>query len=184
MKYFKNFGTYLIAFIGAMWVGILAAAWIPIPIEIAFETNTLADRIIQGVLYIVVGCLMLFFSARTVGYKSREYSPIVTVVSMAAVFAVQQAVSPIFRHAEYISGGGSVLTKLIFLGNNPAFAEAPDFIVAGVPQWGYHVVMLAIALVFYLPAVLCGEYFGRKKREKDRRELTGEGKQDGKEQKP
>lgn len=173
MKYFKSFGTYFLAFIGATWLGIPVAVFGKLPILLAVEISTRASRILEGVLYIIVGCLVLFFSARMVGYKSREYRPIVTVLSMAAVFAVQQVLSPIFHNAEYIAGGALKLTYAIFLGNKPIFAEAPDFIVAGVPGWGYHVVMLVLALIFYLPAVLCGEYLGRKKREKDRLELTG-----------
>lgn len=168
---FSKFGTYILDFIAAILIGMLVETFAPLPILLAADLSTLSTRVIKAAFFIIVTTAWLFFSARTIGYKSKETNIRGLLVSIILIFALQQVLSPLFNYAEYISGGVLALTYAIFLGNDPFISAADSHLASDVPIWGYHVVMLAVALVFYLPAIITGEYLGVKKREKDRNEL-------------
>ena len=172
-KYFSKVGAYFIVYFGGILLGLLTESFAPLPFLLLFEMSGLALNILKVVLVVAVTATWLFISTRTIGYKTREFRPATILIAALAVFAMQQALSPLFHNAEYISGGARTLTYAVFLKGKAVIWNAKTASVEGVPQWGYHVMMLLLNAI-YLPTMIAGEYFGVKKRQKDRKKLTGE----------
>ena len=177
-KYFSKVGPYLIVYFVGLWIGLLVESFGVFPISRGFDVigvdlSVLGGRILTVVLVVLVTAVWLFISTRTIGYKSKEFHLAAILVAAGAVFALQQLLSPLFHNAEYIAGGGHPLTYAVFLQEKAMIWNAKTASVDGVPQWGYHVMMLLLDAI-YLPTMIAGEYFGVKKRQKDRKKLTGE----------
>ena len=175
-KVFSKFGGYLLDFIAALLIGFLIQFVVSLVVLPIVEMNQFAARIMKAIVFILVTTVWLFLSARTIGYKNKEFKLVVSLISAILVLVVQQILSPFFHYAEYVSGGALQLTYAVFLKNDPMFVESGTFLADGVPRWGFHIIMLIIDIVFYIPAIIAGEHFGVKKREKDREELIGNGK--------
>lgn len=174
--YCSKLGIYLLDFIAAILIGFLFQYVASLIVSLIIEMNQLAARIIKATLFFLATTAWLFFSSRTIGYKSKEFKLVAILIASALVFAIQQILAPIFHYAEYVSGGALDLTYAVFLKNEPLFVDHKTFIAEGVPQWGFHVIMLIIDVVFYLPAIIAGEHFGVKKRLKERDALINKGK--------
>lgn len=172
-KIFSKFGVYLLDLIAALLIGFLIQFIVSLVVFPIVEMSQFAARMMKAVFFVMATTVWLFFSARTIGYKNKEIHLASVLTSAILVLAIQQILSPFFHYAEYVSGGALQLTYAVFLKNDPIFAEAPTFLAAGVPQWGYHVIMLIVDIVLYIPAIIAGEHFGVKKRQNDREELIG-----------
>lgn len=174
-KQISLFSPYLLNFVGSLWLGVLATVLASIPLRFAVGNNPLAENLWISVFFAAAMTAWLFLSSYRRGYKKKALPLPKLSLFMAILFLLQQIFAYIFGYVYYMAGAATHLSLAIFLGHNPAVYDLKTHLAEGVPLWGYHVLMLALMLVLYVPAMVGGEYVGSKRREKDRAELTGEG---------
>ena len=176
-KYLSTFGSYLLSLVAALVIGVVAMAITSFAIQFLKQQHRLAYNLSFAAVLAVATTAWLFYAAYRRGYKRKALPLPRLLVVFALVILVQQLVTFLNGLAypgtcpPTIAGAAGYLADAVFLGNA---AAAADDLTASAPVWSYHVMMLALALVCYLPALIGGEYIGARKREKERVELTGE----------
>ncbi len=136
------------------------------PIEMAFTLSPIAERIIKTILGELGVILTLFLLSYKEGYRNRHFNLKVTIIACIFVFIIQQILAPLLTYAAYVSGTGSLfLADLFYLKNKLGFYTL-------VPPIIKHICMTASYIFLVVPAFLCGELLGVKKRKKEIKILT------------
>lgn len=174
-KYLSTFGSYLLSFVAALLIGMVAMLITSFAIQFLKQQHRLAYNLSFAAVLAVATTAWLFYASYKRGYK-RKALPLPRLFVVFALVILVQQIATFLNGLAYpgtcpptISGAAGYLADAVFLGNT-----ATDDLTASAPVWSYHVMMLALALVCYLPALIGGEYIGARKREKERVELTGE----------
>lgn len=162
-------GVYLIDFAAALWVGVLIDGILITPIRLIFEPTLFQERIVSGIIQLIGTVAWLFVSAWKIAYEKRQFSLPQVVIPAIFAFALQLPVAYLCHFVQYTSGPAGYLTEAIYWGNRAYRWERWD----EVPLYIYFGLMLAFDLL-YLAAMIAGEYFGAKKRQKNRAKLTAE----------
>ena len=171
-KHLSAFGGYLIVYEAAVLLGLLVLTITQIPFQMIFSTST-APQLIASFLADGIGAAVWFFvAAYRFGHKRAEFSVKALLLPLLLVFAVQQLVAPLLQYMIYVAGSASWLSKSIYMLQGHSVIEATE----ETPKWLTHLCMLLWDAVFFLPPVFLGEFFGAKKRQKDRKALHGEGR--------
>ena len=177
-KHFSIFGRYLLSFIAALLIGLVALVPAGLPFSFLRGKNPFAYNMGLAVVLVIAVTAWLFYASYKRGYKRKALPWPRLLVVFALVILVQQ-IATFLNGLAYpgtcpptISGAASFLADAVFLGNT---AAGTGELNASAPAWGYHVMMVGLAILLYLPALIGGEALGSRKREKDRAELTGEG---------
>lgn len=167
-KILSKTGIYLIDFAAALWIGVLVGSILITPVRLIFEPTVLQERIWWTVIQAIGTSAWLFISAWKIAYRQKQFSPPAVVIPAIAAFAVQALLAYPFHFVLYISGPASHLADAVYWGNRQYHWERWD----EVPLYIHFGLLLAFDLL-YLAAMVAGEYFGAKKRQKDRAELIG-----------
>lgn len=172
-RHLSVFGSYLLSFVAALLIGIVALVFAGLPFSFLREKNPFAYNMGLAAVLAVASTAWLFYASYKRGYKRKAPPLPQSLVIFSLVILTQQIATFLtglsYGYAPTISGAATFLADAVFLGN-----AAADDLTASVPVWGYHVMMVGLALVCYLPALIGGETLGAGKREKERVELTGE----------
>lgn len=177
-KHLSTFGSYLLSFVAALLIGIVALVPAGLPFSFLRGKNPFAYNMGLAVVLAVAATAWLFYASYKRGYKRKALPLPQLLIVFALVILVQQIVTFLNGLAypgtcpPTISGAATFLADAVFLGNT---AAGTGELTASAPVWGYHVMMVGLAVVCYLPALIGGEALGTRKREKERAELTGEG---------
>lgn len=160
-------GIYLIDFVAAMWVGILAVLLTITLYRLTAEPTILQDRIFWTILQTLGTVGWLFFSAWKIGYKQKRFTLPAVVIPAIVAFIVQALLVYPTHFAVYTAGPTNLLADAIYWGNREFYWE----------RWVEVPLTLRFGLliafdILYLAAMIAGEYIGAKKRQKDRAELT------------
>lgn len=160
-------GIYLIDFAVALWVGVLIDGIFITPIRLIFEPTPFQERITSSIIQLIGTVAWLFVSAWKIAYEKRKFTLPHVVIPAIFTFAVQLVVAYLCHFVQYTSGPAGYLTEAIYWGNRQFRWER----WVEVPLYIYFGPMLAFDIL-YLAAMIAGEYFGAKKRQKDRAKLT------------
>lgn len=174
--YYSKFGTYLLYYIAAIWVGMIAVMLSVIPLRLISSTSLLTERLFESIAQFISSAIFLFVMMKKLGYKNGKSDFKKTIICTGTVFILQQiitfGITHIFNTDAYLphfTGGASTLAKAVFLGD--AEAMKLDVVVQGVPVWSYHLFMLLLCTLIYIPAMIYGERCGAKKRTSERKDL-------------
>ena len=171
-KYLSAFGSYLLSFVAALLMGIVALVLAGLPFSF-LRKNLLAYNLGLGVVVAVAASAWIFYAFYKRGYKRKAPPLPQSLILFSLVILVQQIATFLtglsYGYAPTTAGAASFLADAVFLGN-----AAADDLTASVPVWGYHLMMVGLAVVCYLPALIGGQTLGARKREKERVDLTGE----------
>ena len=173
-KYLVPFGTYLWSFIASLWFGLMVQLLFNLPIKFLVGTNQLALNVLGAAVFAVATSAWLFYSSYRRGYKRKALSISQLLAVFVPVIFVQQIVACLFGYVSYTSGAAHDLAVAVFLQNHEVNVDPNTHLIVGIPLWGYHVMMVGLALVCYLPALISGQTIGVRKRENERKELTSE----------
>lgn len=172
-KHLSIFGSYLLSFVAALLIGIVALIPAGLPFSFLRGKNPFAYNMGLAVVLAVAATAWLFYASYKRGYKRKALPLLQSLVVFGFVILVQQIATFLtglsYGYAPTTAGAATFLADAVFLGNTAA-----DDLTVSVPVWGYHVMMVGLAVVCYLPALIGGQTLGARKREKDRVELTGE----------
>lgn len=172
-KHLSIFGSYLLSFVAALLIGLVALVPAGLPFSFLRGKNPFAYNMGLAVVLAVAAAAWLFYASYKRGYKRKAPPLLQSLVVFGFVILVQQIATFLtglsYGYAPTTAGAATFLADAVFLGN-----AAADDLTVSVPVWGYHVMMVGLAVVCYLPALIGGETLGGRKREKDRAELTGE----------
>lgn len=174
--YLSKLGTYLLHYIAAIWAGMLVVIILKIPFDLISPGNLLHERIFAVISQLIGSSIYLFISFKKLGYKNSGINLKETVICTSVIFVFQQIITAFITSAihtnaylSHFTGGASTLAQAVFLGSNEA--NIIDGIVQNIPTWSYHVFMLLICFIIYIPIMLLGEHIGAKNRLRDRNEL-------------
>lgn len=173
-KYLSTFGSYLLSFTASLWFGLLVQILANIPIRFLVGTNRLAQNVLDAAVFAAATSAWLFYASYRRGHKRKALLFPQLLAVFAPVILIQQIVAFLFGYVSYTSGAAHDLSVAIFLQNREVNVDSNTHLIVGIPLWGYHVLMVGLAFVCYLPALIGGQTVGARKREKERAELTGE----------
>lgn len=173
-KHLSTFGAYLWSFVASLWFGLMVQLLANIPIKFLVGTNRLAQNVLDAVVFAAAMSAWLFYSSYRRGHKQRALPFSQLLAVFASVILVQQIIAFLFGYVSYTSGAAYNLSVAVFLQNHEVNVDQNTHLIVGIPLWGYHVMMLSLAVVCYLPALIGGQIVGARKREKEREKLTGE----------
>ena len=119
-------------------------------------------------LSITIACILilsafLFVYAYRRGHKKAEFHFKSLSISLILALGMQLLYAIIFRFAEYTNSGAYYLAHMLYAGSQQSMTFAYD----EVPAYMY-IMTMCIIYVFYVAAVISGEYLGKKKRLEDR----------------
>lgn len=127
------------------------------------NSNHFLSRLSETVTCVLVLCVCLFISAYRRGHKKGEFHYKSLLISLVLATGMQLIYATVFRFAVYTTAGAYYLAHLIYAGSDGSVTFAYD----EVPAYLY-ILTMCIAAVFYITAVISGEYLGNKKRLKER----------------
>ena len=131
------------------------------------NSNNFLARLSETITCILVLCVLLFFFAYKRGYKKAEFHCKSLLVSLILATGMQLIYAIIFRFAVYTTAGAYYLAHLLYAGGQQGVTFAYD----EVPGYMY-IMTMCIADIFYITAVILGEYLGERKRIKERAVLN------------
>lgn len=167
-NHLSRFGIYLIIYEGGILIGLLFCMIVMNPLKLAFEMSDAVQNLIWGLISTAGTSLWLFIASHREGHKVLEFKLSDVLIPTLMVFALQQIVAVIFQYAIYFTGGALFFAKAFGAMAGSKYAYNED-----IPVWLKHICMLGYDILFFIPSILCGSYFGTKKRLKDRAELIG-----------
>ena len=131
------------------------------------NSNAFFARLSETVTCILVVCAFLFVFAYRRGHKKAEFHYKRLLISLALAAGMQLIYAAVFRFAVYTTAGAYYLAHLLYAdgqqGVNVAYDEVPAYL---------YITTMCIADVFYIAAVISGEYLGKKKRLQERAVLN------------
>ena len=119
---------------------------------------TLSDTVTS----VFVLCAFLFFFAYRRGHKKAKFHYKSLLISLILALGLQFIYAIIFRFNVYTNGGAYFFAQLLYPGTISSY---------DIPTYVYSITM-CIVYVFYIAAVISGEYLGQKKRLKERAVLN------------
>lgn len=134
-------------------------------IMLFFKGSEASRLIIDGMSAIIPISIWLFVGSRREGEKVYEYRALRYIIPMLIIFALQNVIALLFLYPVYLVG------PAIDFGKSIAIMAGVDVYNQGIPILPVHLCMLAYDFLLFLPAVICGSYFGTKKRIKERESL-------------
>ena len=111
---------------------------------------TLSDAITS----VLVLCAFLFFFAYRRGHKKAEFHYKSLLISLILAFGMQLIYAIIFRFNVYTTAGAYFFAYMLCPGTIDSY---------NIPAYVY-IMTMCIVYVFYMVAVISGEYLGKKKR--------------------
>ena len=173
-KYLSDFGGYLIVYESAVLLGLLAMIVLQIPLQFIFSTGMPAQYTASFLVGGIGSAVWAFIASHRFGYKREKFSIKALIIPLLLVLALQQIVAPLMHYMLYVAGSASQLSSAIYILQGHSAVEAT---VWEIPKWLTHLCMLLWDALFFLTPIFLGEYFGAKKRQKDRKALYEESSQ-------
>ena len=129
-----------------------------------FIFNSACAKITEIASSILILCVLLFVFAYKRAYKKEEFHGIRLLISMILAAGLQLIYAALLRFAVYTGAGGHYLALYLYDSTRSvAYYEVPASL--------YIASMLAV-YPLYIISVISGAYLGKKKRLKDRDDLT------------
>ena len=129
--------------------------------------NNFLVRISETLTCILALCALLFIFAYRRGHKKAEFHYINLLSSLLLATGMQLIYARIFRYAVYTTAGAYYLAHMIYAGSH----QELTFAYYEVPSYMY-IIAMSIADSFYIVTAILGEYLGKRKRLKERSNLT------------
>ena len=129
--------------------------------------NNFLVRLSETIACVLILSAFLFVFAYRRGHKKTEFHFKSLLISLILAFGMQLLYAIIFRFAEYTNSGAYYLAHMLYAGSQ----QSMTFDYDEVPAYVYFMTM-CITYVFYMVAVISGEYLGQKKRLQERAVLN------------
>ena len=126
------------------------------------NSNETFAKICETITCVVVLCAFLFIYAYRRGHKRAEFHYKNLLISLLLAFGLQFIYAIIFRFNVYTNAGAYFFATLLHPGEISSY-DIPTYI---------YVTTMCIVDVFYVVAVISGEYLGKKKRLRERSVLN------------
>ena len=149
-------GLWITLFISLIGI-FFARFWVPF--------DSIEEAIFCFSVMTVVMCISLYVCAYRMGDKDRKFDIKIILIPLVMAFIIQLIYAAIFSFSIYTSGPAYYLGKIIYMLRGDTEPTVPDQII--------FVCMLAFDVI-YTAVYLLGEYFGVKRRSKDREQLLSD----------
>ena len=126
------------------------------------NSNEFLTKLSETITCVLVLCAFLFVFAYRRGHKKAEFHYKSLLISLLLAFGLQLIYATIFRFALYTTAGAYFFGLMLYPGT-VAYDDVPAYV---------YIMTMCIVDVFYIAAVLWGEYLGKKKRLAERSVLN------------
>ena len=118
------------------------------------NSNGFLTRLTETITCVLVLCAFLFVFAYRRGHKKAEFHYKSLLISLILAFGMQLIYAIIFRFNVYTTAGAYFFSYMLCPGTIASY---------DIPAYVY-IMTMCIVYVFYMVAVISGEYLGKKKR--------------------